>query len=86
MPSRTAGSMFRGRGMGRGVVEQSGQISEIRHEKADRGFVKRDGHDFNFSGWHRVDIWSPSDAIAYTMSVISPMKKTLREYEVFVGN
>ena len=45
-------------GMGRGLVEQTGQIAEIRHEHADGSFVERDGHDFDFSGWHHRDIWS----------------------------
>jgi hypothetical protein len=33
-----------GFGIGRGLVEKTGQIAEIRHEHADRSFVKRDGH------------------------------------------
>jgi hypothetical protein len=49
-----------GFGMGRGVIEKTGQIAEIRHEHADGSFVERDGHDFNFSGWHRRDIWFKS--------------------------
>ena len=30
--------------MGRSLIEQTGQISEIRHEHADGSFVERDGH------------------------------------------
>jgi hypothetical protein len=41
-----------GFGIGQGLIEKTGQIPEIRHEHADRSFVKRNGHDFNFSGWH----------------------------------
>jgi len=51
-----------GFGIGRGSIEKTGQILEIRHEHADGSFVKRDGHDFGFSGWHRAGIWSKSSA------------------------
>jgi hypothetical protein len=44
------------------VVEKRGQIAEIGYEDADGGVVKRDGHDFEFSGWHRAGIWSKSGA------------------------
>jgi len=33
-------------------------------EDADGGVVKRDGHDFGFSGWHGAGIWSKSRATA----------------------
>ena len=46
--------------MGRGLIEKVGEIPEIRHEHADGSFVERDGHDFNFSGWHHRDIWFKS--------------------------
>ena len=51
-----------GPGVGCGVIEQRRQIAEIGHEDADGSVVKRDGHDFGFSGWHRAGIWSKSGA------------------------
>jgi hypothetical protein len=33
-----------GFGMGRGLIEKTGQIPKIRHEHADGSLVKRDGH------------------------------------------
>lgn len=51
-----------GLGMYSGMIEQRRQVAEKGHENADRGVVKRDGHDFGFSGWHRAGIWSKSGA------------------------
>jgi hypothetical protein len=40
------------------VVEKTGEIAKVRHEQPDGSLIKRDGHDFGFSGWHGAGIWS----------------------------